>query len=264
MAPSYQGFIDDLRHCCARVLTLAGDSDLVFVGRSPESIFDYLSGVLCDTHWEDRIALLNISLRGAQLPEIEVNHPEAIASIRQQLEQLELLPHQIVANKRSVAFVDVVASGSTFKNIAGLLTDWSLQAQCDKNAVARKIRFVGITWQKHTSPKTWRWHQHAPWLGDFKPQAVKNLSIPGRLWDYLGNNQQKVARWNPPGRWGDAIMLEPPREKAHLEALRLALFVYRQANQATERTLLAQELVKQPGMKESWFRGLVTELRGLG
>lgn len=263
-APSYPGFIDDLRRCCARVLTLAGDSDLVFVGRSPESVFDYLSGVLCGTSWEDRIALFNISLRGAQLPGIELNHPNAILSMHQQLEKLELSPSQIIANDRSVAFVDVVASGSTFQNLSALLTDWSLQARCDKSAMARKVRFVGITWQKHTSPKTWRWHQHAPWLDEFKPQAVKNVSIPGRLWDYLGNNQQKVARWNPPGRWGDAIMLEPPREQVHLEALRLALFVYRHANQSTERALLARELVNQPAMKEPWFRALVTELRGLG
>ncbi|NLC24613.1 MAG: hypothetical protein GX776_09170 [Oxalobacter sp.] len=37
--------------CCARIIAFAGNSDLVFVGRSPESFFDLLSGMLFDTTW---------------------------------------------------------------------------------------------------------------------------------------------------------------------------------------------------------------------
>ena len=30
----------------------AGDGDLVFVGRSPESLYDYLGGILAETSWK--------------------------------------------------------------------------------------------------------------------------------------------------------------------------------------------------------------------
>src|SRR6185503_17566898 len=40
---SYPDFIESLLTCCAKILASGGDSDLIFVGRSPESIFDHLS-----------------------------------------------------------------------------------------------------------------------------------------------------------------------------------------------------------------------------
>ena len=46
---TYPEFEDDLLACAARVLAFAGDSDLVFVGRSPQPLFDLLSGLLLDT-----------------------------------------------------------------------------------------------------------------------------------------------------------------------------------------------------------------------
>ncbi len=38
-------FEAELRACAARVIAAAGDTDWVFVGRSPEHLFDYLSGI---------------------------------------------------------------------------------------------------------------------------------------------------------------------------------------------------------------------------
>ena len=45
-AATYKSFPTHLLACCARVVAFSGDSDLIFVGRSPESIFDHLSGLL--------------------------------------------------------------------------------------------------------------------------------------------------------------------------------------------------------------------------
>ncbi len=42
----YEEFFEHILPCCARILSFAGDCDLLFVGRSPESIFDHLSGVV--------------------------------------------------------------------------------------------------------------------------------------------------------------------------------------------------------------------------
>ena len=66
----FPGLIPGLRHACARILALSEDSDLVFVGRSPESFFDYLSGMLLGTSWAGRLCLLNVSMRHRSLAEI--------------------------------------------------------------------------------------------------------------------------------------------------------------------------------------------------
>ncbi len=54
-------YIDELRECAAKVLARSDQRNLIFVGRSPENIFDYLSGVLQNTSWEYKIENLNIS-----------------------------------------------------------------------------------------------------------------------------------------------------------------------------------------------------------
>jgi hypothetical protein len=47
--------LDDLRPCASSVVGRCGGGRLVFVGRSPESLFDYLSGVFDGTAWEGRL-----------------------------------------------------------------------------------------------------------------------------------------------------------------------------------------------------------------
>ena len=61
-ASVYDAFMEDLREASARVVAMAGGSRLAFVGRSPESLFDYLSGVVAETSWEPRLLLANVSL----------------------------------------------------------------------------------------------------------------------------------------------------------------------------------------------------------
>src|SRR5688572_4587850 len=62
-ASAYPAFAEDLRACCAAVMAAAGDADLIFVGRSPESLYDYLRGACFDTSWRERLHLLLVSVR---------------------------------------------------------------------------------------------------------------------------------------------------------------------------------------------------------
>jgi hypothetical protein len=62
--PTYAGFIDDLQQCGARVIALCDNGDLFFVGRSPESLFDHLSGLLFDSSWARRLWLVQFSAEG--------------------------------------------------------------------------------------------------------------------------------------------------------------------------------------------------------
>jgi hypothetical protein len=55
-------FLSALVECAARVLARCADGDLYFVGRSPDSIFDLLSGALSATTWCGRCRRLPLSL----------------------------------------------------------------------------------------------------------------------------------------------------------------------------------------------------------
>ena len=259
--PPYSDFMQDLRQCAARVIAFAGDSELVFVGRSPESIFDYLSGAFLESPRHQRLNLANISIRFNSVETVGQSYPSAIPAVKDHFAAIGLSPHDIVAKERPIALVDLVATGSTFENLSKLIVSWAESDRADVPAMRNKMRFVGITWRTKTSPNTYRWQQHADWLTDFSNQCVKNVSVPGRFWDYLGNKQPKVGWSNPPSRWPDPAISEPPRGDRNLEALGLALTVFDTANTARERDRFADELRKQPPMDQPWFRSVVGELR---
>jgi hypothetical protein len=261
MAPSYEGLVEELRLCCARVIAMCSDSDLFFVGRSPESLFDYLSGVFAGTSWSTRCALLNISMRDSSVDDVTREEPAGLAAMREQLQEARLDPLSLVGRARAVAFVDLVDGGSTFGHLHDLLLNsWSQQG-ADTEAMRRKIRFVGITERTKTSPNTWRWQQHADWTNAYPANAIRNVSITPEFWHYLGNTQLKLTPSNPPWRWADPGLREPPRDDEHLGALRLAVHIYDRGSERSERKLFSQALAEQAAMKESWFRSLVGDLR---
>ncbi len=77
-ARAYPSLSDDLLRCCSRLLAFSDDANLVFVGRSPESIFDYLSGLLFDSSWFERLELLHFSMRFQDENKIREEYPPAI------------------------------------------------------------------------------------------------------------------------------------------------------------------------------------------
>jgi len=253
----YPDFMEHLRKCCAGILSFSDNSDLIFIGRSPESIFDYMSGILADTTRAEVPLLLNISIRNIN----SAISSEALSSLKKQLSSCRLSPEDIIGRTRSVTFVDLVYSGKTFKNFMEFLFNWSQESKCDKKGLMKKIRIIGITEQTKTSPKTWRWHQHIQWVGEFRPKEIKNVSIPWVMWDYLGNNQKKVSLQNYPERWGSEDMASPPRNEENINALRLAYGLYEKGTSKEERHIFLSHLAGEKGMKFPWFRSLVNELR---
>jgi hypothetical protein len=252
---TYPEFEDDLLFCCAEVLSFAGDSDLVFVGRSPQVLFDLLSGLLSDTSRRDRLHLLNLSLSGEGPPS-----EEQVRAIYPYLAEVGLEPHAMMRRKQTVALVDVVFSGETFGTLVGLLKDWSDQVSAEWPAVARKIRIVGLTQFKKTSPKTWRWQQHAEWVRRLRPHKIMNVSVTWPLRDYLAIAPKTSDSFGAM-RWGDEEVARPDRGLEAQEALALAVHLFDVGRKQEWRHALARALTWQPAMKERWFRSLILELK---
>jgi hypothetical protein len=260
-AERYPEFLDDLRECCARVVARADDGRLVFVGRSPESIHDYLGGLLADTSWRGRRTLLNLSVCRWSVDEIERSERAGLAALRAQLRRVGLDPAAVAAGPRPVVLVDLVSSGGTLDVVQELLVRWAEDAGVDTAAVRRRLRFVGIIPRHGHRPRHWVWSRDVAWTADYRPAALRSVAVPWRLWDYLGNRQAKAARWNPPFVWGREEMRKPPREREHVEALRLAVRVHEHGEDDAERERFAAALAAQPEMRERWLRRLVAELR---
>lgn len=260
-AVSYPEFLEHLLPCCSKVLAFSSDSDLVFIGRSPESIFDHLSGLLFDTSWRDRLELLHFSMRFREEKAIRQEHPEAINAMREYLRHLGLHPEGIATRVRPAAFVDLVLTGDTFGRLVTFLRNWTTSAAYDWNAVKRRFRLIGITERTKTSPKTWRWQQQASWVSCLQSGSIKNVSIPRALWQYLGNYQFKVSPSYTPSRWGDPTLSVPTRSDEQMRALRLAYDLFEFGRTRERRQQFISLLVKEPAMKHQWFRDLVREIQ---
>jgi hypothetical protein len=238
------------------VLAFAGDSDLVFVGRSPESLFDLLSGVLLETTWRDRLCLLNVAFRHEDPPD-----DVATRAIAPYFEQLRLSPRELVLRNRPIAFIDVVDTGDTIGSLLRLLHRWSERDDLEWRSVARRIRFVGLTWREKTSPKTWRWQQHSEWVQLLRPRSIKNVSLPGDFASYLAGGIPKMTETFPPWRWSDPSVRRPMRTAEAREGLALALYLFELGRERETRREFARELGKQPAVAESWFRSLALEIK---
>lgn len=256
-------FVQGIQTCCAKVLARSGDSDLIFVGRSPESLYDYLSGVLAGTSWETRCRLLNYSNRYQSVAHLQSSIPGAVRAMRAQLRWFDLDPRQFSARRR-VAFVDLVSGGSTLGHLTEFMVRWAKDETADADVVLGKLRFVGVTIQTQTSPKTWRWQQHVPWARRFPARAIKNVSVPGPLWCYLGNEQAKVFESNPPEKWTDAAVQLRSRFGVRTAALQTALYLHQQGRDRRQRQAFLKALTAEPAMRHGWLRTLMSEIRQTG
>jgi hypothetical protein len=258
---AYDGFLSQMLSCCSGILALSDNSDLIFVGRSPESIFDHLSGLLYNTSWFNRLDLLQFSMRLQDEADIRRRYPKAIFAMRDYLSYLHLDPPTLIKRARPVSFIDLVLSGDTFGRLVSLLHTWSKDSSVKWNVVMRKLRLIGITERTKTSPNTWRWQQHSEWTTLLQRGSIKNVSIPKDLWVYLGDYQLKVTRSFSPSRWGHPDSSQPTYDDEQLNALSLAYDLFKYGKTRERRDQLAAHMAKERSMRFGWFRGLVKEVR---
>ena len=263
VAPSYNGFMDDVRSCCAKILSRARNSDIVFVGRSPESLYDYLLGSVEGTSYEHRIHMLNLSMRYEKASKI-VNTQATFVAMKKHFSALELDPSSLIKRKQPVMFTDIVCDGYTFENLYQLIKYWSEKERHDFSAVKQKLRFLGLTWKVQSSRYIERWWQHVEWTKELSPSAIKNIAISRHFWCYMGNEQKKVEQSYRPEQWGKVESTQPSRRKEQLEALRLAYKIFIRAKKRSEKEKLAKQVARCVEMKEAWLRSLNLELKRKG
>lgn len=258
-APAYPAFADDLRACCAAVLAAAGDVDLVFVGRSPESMYDYLRGACFDTSWRDRMALLLVSLRARRAPT-----RDELAAMHGYLATVGLDPRDVARRRRPLALVDLVCEGGTFHRLAHLLHARACHTRADWRAARRKLRIVAITARDPERRHEWSGalRRRVTGGGLLPRTAAANVTVDARLWNFLGNRQPKLTDSHAPQSWADPRVAAPPAHTPHLRsALRAAADLFRHARDRPERLRFISDLARHGALRHAALRTLAAELR---
>ena len=133
-------------------------------------------------------------------------------------------------------------------------------------AVKRNIRIVGITPRAQAGAAPWRWQQQQEndwWTTVLQRQAIKNVSVSKQMWYYLGEEQPKVTRSYGHHLWGTREAALPHYDDHHLQALRLAVWLFNLGRDKRWRRQFARLLSQERAMMYPWFRRLVLELKGL-
>jgi hypothetical protein len=243
--------------CAATVLARSGGGRLLFVGRSADSLFDFLKGVVAETALVDRVARLPFSYRD----DVAELSPHDIRRARNVLTACNLTPQHLIRGTHPVALVDLVYEGHTFTSLYRLLRAWGDESGVSWSAARRKLRFVGVTACEQTSPKTWRWQQHVDWTRELPARAVVNVSVDSELWRYWGNWQPKLTRSFHRGRWADLDAEGPQRDVLTRAALAEALALVEFGRTSQARRAFARALTGEPAISEPWLRKLIRELR---
>ena len=255
------GFLPDLRRVAARVLAFADNADLVFIGRTPENLFDYLSGAFAGVDDAPALHLVQFSLRWAGDGGVRALAPDKLDGFFAYLTEAKLDAARIARAAAPLALVDFVAHGGTMQNFVELLELQAERQGADWNAVQRRLRIIGLRVRTHNSPNTWRWQQHQDWLHRIPDTVIKNVSAPGRLLYYIANTQDKVTHSFHPGLWD--LDKDPASEASNAQrtALAFAVQLYDAGQSRDERNRLAAEIAALPEMKQAATRRLVSRLK---
>lgn len=257
-----RGFLDDLRVMAARIIAIADDADLAFIGRTPENLFDYLSGAFAGISDAPNVHLLHFSLRWTGEGGVAAIAPDKLAGFVDYLREEGIDAGSTSRAPRPLALIDYVAEGGTLRNLIALLHLQAERDGVDWNAVQRKLRIIGLRVRTHNSPNTWRWQQHQDWLEMIPDTIIKNVSAPAGVMYHLANDQPKLTQPFHPGRWDHPPEHAVPMTREQRYALRLAFKLYEIGRTREERARLAAEIAKQPQMRQGATRRVVSRLKG--
>src|SRR4051794_38276087 len=162
-------------------------------------MFDLLGGALAGLPTQQQLYRLPVSFARPGVRSGRRWQPRPLttaeqAQARRILGVADVTPHGLARRNRPVTFVDVVHAGSTFSELFDLLWTWIQHERQPWPVIRRKVRFVGVTSRKKTSPNTYRWQQHAGWTRQLPARAVINVSLDPRVWSYFGDHQVKLTR----------------------------------------------------------------------
>ena len=260
------GYHDELRQVCAKILAFAGDADLAFVGRSPEHMFDYLSGSLNKVEEVGNLTLFQFSkaYHGKHWDwhtgprDFNARERDALLG---HLVELKIAPLQLTQSVRPLRFVDFVYGGGTFSTLLKTYRQLAQMQKADWHVVEQRLGFIGITDRRKNSPNTFRWQQDDRWLSIAGKVSAKNISVPWFFWDHCANIAPKVTPSHHRGRWLKPSAGSPEQSDKIRQALARAVDLYDFGSTKEERKTFSQALSATGATHQAWLRKLAHTLK---
>jgi hypothetical protein len=249
-------FLDSLVECAGKVVARSGGGELVFIGRSLDSMFDLLSGALSGTAGPVRLSRLPLSFARPFWGPLTTAE---LTQARRILAGLGLAPSALARRDVPVTFTDVVSTGSTFGDVFAQVRQWIEEEHAQWDVIRRKVRFIGVTARKKTSPNTFRWQQQAAWTRELPASSVVNVSVDQFAWSHFADHQVKLHRSFRPAHW--VAEADPPgRDDKTRQALAEAVALVEYGRSPQGRRALARAMDGEPALSKPWVRSLVTHL----
>lgn len=253
--------LETLRVSAARILAMSDGANLAFIGRSPETFYDYLCGCFSGLEGVPSLSLVPFSMRWEGEGGIAAIPAHKFSGLREAIEENGLSPARIATADRPTALVDMIAYGGTMESLVKVLHRMSQEDGTDWNAVQRRLKIIGLKVRTKNSPNTWRWQQHQKWLDLIPDAVIKNVSAPAGFVFLIANTDDKVTRSFHSGRWDDDETGAEPPSPEQLRAMKQAAWLYDLGSTREERQRLSRLIAERPEMKQPATRALVSALR---
>jgi len=249
-------YLAELRQSAARLVSQADGAAMVFVGRSPESYFDYFSGLFHEIDNTPELTLFQYSGRFTDIGDLGVAELQAL---RAHMSSLGIDPNGIATRPDGVAFCDLVSEGGTYAGLVRALAVFSAETSHNWRDIQQKLRLIGLTERTKTSPNTWRWYQHRDWEEEARYIKCSSISVDKRFWRLLGDYEDKTTRSNSVEKW----LAEPliRRDNNAIAALARAATLFDLARSSEERQRFTSSLVDLGDLRSTNTRNLIKALR---
>ena len=269
--PLYRGNIPKLREECvdlskdyskntvaiaAQTLALCRDGELFFIGRSAESVYDFLWGALDRLTWQSRLHLVVISTRNYEgYPALTAQQKKGIQTY---LTHLGLHPKQIIQRKRRTCLVDFVYSGWTIDAFLLLMQEWTKECRLSLADMQSKIECI-LFQQEGENREDLCNADFVNYYG-WGRRSLHLVTVPHNFWYDATENVKKTLDSYTINDWGDAEgirMLHPDNNSGDRNMLFFREYGQSYKGKAELRKAM---ILQKRAMSYRWFYTILSGL----
>lgn len=257
----FYGYHEELLEACADVVAAARGNDLVFVGRSPEPLYDLLESIFSDTSQPPTITLLPFSLRdhdSGAIRKVHNSDEESIVALENHFSDLNLGPADIAQSKNGISFVDFVCWGTTLGNLEETLEFMATRQGMEPTQVTSNIRYTGIT-KESVGWTHWRNDEESQGARFFAENRASVVTVSAKLWNYLTDFAGKTTNSFVSKQWKSGVEF-PALNEETARAIRSALDLRICGIDREVRRSFAGKLSRRAGQDDKWLRSLVVRM----
>lgn len=262
--------VDNVIQISAWILNYCRDGELFFFGRSPENIYDFLSGVFKDFSWKDRLHLVLLSTRYTKYEETlyDVITDEQKTSVKKYLTSVGLHPKDIIQRKRRTCLVDFIHSGYSINNFVTIMERWCQEEKLSVKDMLFKFEFIMIEKEEHVVELAEKGVEPYFMMTDivnkcgYQSNSYHLITISDKLWESFSENPEKVTESYPAYKWGDDDQINFINSHHDIVGIFKARLAYDYGCHKNGKKILRKHMLDCPSMKYKWFQQILSCLNG--